>query len=98
MVQEPRVPGVHPRQAFRRWRVAATPAPASDRSDQNQTTELLPQTSCGDPSPSPAGDVDLRISTLIPRFLEWARCEARRAPETIRRYQEALAWLIRYVE
>lgn len=38
---------------------------------------------------------ELTISTVAPVFLEWSRYEMRRNPWTIRRYQEALGWVVR---
>lgn len=37
----------------------------------------------------------LTISAVAPAFLDWTRYEMRRAPTTIKRYREALGWVIR---
>ena len=39
----------------------------------------------------------LTISIVAPAFLDWTRYEMRRAPMTIKRYREALGWVIRDV-
>lgn len=37
----------------------------------------------------------LTISTVAPAFLDWTRYEMRRSPITLKRYREALGWVIR---
>src|SRR2546425_9815823 len=45
----------------------------------------------------PGGRPSLTIGMIRPLFLDWVRYEVRRSPWTVKRYDEALGWVIRYI-